>query len=113
MCRSPATSRPSKGIPATETNRVGYWVCPPPATQRRNRDRLGWAYQQLVKLEKLRPASYQGVNDEDLQLVERRKKLKRRQRKQFIHLTRHDLQFGAEDKDDRGLVQPLAAAASP
>ncbi|KAK0614193.1 hypothetical protein B0T14DRAFT_299431 [Immersiella caudata] len=55
---------PLKGIPATQTNKVGYWVCPPPnaATE------TGWVYQQSIELEQLRPTSHQGVNDEELQV---------------------------------------------
>ncbi|KAK4452366.1 hypothetical protein QBC34DRAFT_377376 [Podospora aff. communis PSN243] len=54
---------PLKGIPASQTNKVGFWVCPPPnaATE------TGWAYQQPIELEHLGPASHRGVNEEDLQ----------------------------------------------
>ncbi|KAK0638733.1 hypothetical protein B0T16DRAFT_421699 [Cercophora newfieldiana] len=61
------TLPPLQGIPASQTNKVGYWVCPPPNAPGEN----GWAYQQPVELVEqypsARPASHQGVSDEDLQ----------------------------------------------
>jgi len=81
------TLPPLKGIPPTQTNKVGYWVCPPPTSA----SETGWSYQQQQTVELAvsyhrfailpnqltkrqdqyqfqRPASHQGVSGEDLQV---------------------------------------------